>query len=225
MLTPLRQQLRLLYDSLFCKALPSKNTLGLKGDSWTIIEKPLNKNSIVYSGGVGKDISFELDLSKKFGAAIYLYDPSPTGQQTIRGFGSQLPQNIHFFPVGLYKDGNFGFDNPFVMEEGSFVINEVAANTPNSFQCKSIISCMKEHGHQHIDLLKIDIEGSEYTVIEELLANDILVKQICVEFHKFPPFSRAIREKLITKMEKAGYVLFHKKHADFSFINRNFVRL
>jgi hypothetical protein len=56
----------------------------------------VNNASVVYSGGVGKDISFELELAKQFTPFIYLYDPSPTGIETIKNMGS-LPPKVTFF--------------------------------------------------------------------------------------------------------------------------------
>ena len=48
------------------------------------------------------------------------------------------------------------------------------------------------NGHDSIDLLKIDIEGFEYEVLEDCLEDRIPIKQICVEFHDFfPEISKA----------------------------------
>ena len=42
---------------------------------------------------------------------------------------------------------------------------------------------MKSNGHSHLDLLKIDIEGAEYEVLNYLINKSISVTQILVEFH------------------------------------------
>jgi len=41
---------------------------------------------------------------------------------------------------------------------------------------------MKENGHKGLDLLKLDIEGAEYKVIESLLEDQLDVRVICVEY-------------------------------------------
>nr|GFD06411.1 hypothetical protein [Tanacetum cinerariifolium] len=43
-----------------------------------------------------------------------------------------------------------------------------------------LANIMRELGHQQIDLLKIEIEGSEYTVIDDVLADKLDVKMILV---------------------------------------------
>jgi|GEM_PF-5907822 len=45
---------------------------------------------------------------------------------------------------------------------------------------------MHQFNKSRIDLLKIDIEGYEYEVLEDLLSNSIPVTQICVEIHQEP---------------------------------------
>ena len=58
-----------------------------------------------------------------------------------------------------------------------------------SFQLpvRTLPSIMKELGHTHIDILKLDVEGSEYTFLEQLL--DTMgcppVNQLTMEWHHF----------------------------------------
>src|SRR5690348_626270 len=75
----------LLVSALFIRRGRQLKTLGQKstGCSWTFCPDGLGPESIVYSGGVGKDISFEHALVKTFGCAVHLLDPSPTGIATM----------------------------------------------------------------------------------------------------------------------------------------------
>jgi FkbM family methyltransferase len=38
-------------------------------------------------------------------------------------------------------------------------------------------------GHKHVDVLKMDIEGSEYEVIDDLCDLHLRIDQVLVEFH------------------------------------------
>jgi len=49
---------------------------------------------------------------------------------------------------------------------------------------------MQEHGHTHIDLLKIDIEGAEYQVLDNMLHENILPTILCIEFHGVTGYKR-----------------------------------
>ena len=42
---------------------------------------------------------------------------------------------------------------------------------------------MRDLGHDHLDVLKMDIEGAEYAVLDDMLQSDILPDQLLVEFH------------------------------------------
>src|SRR5690554_1691728 len=44
---------------------------------------------------------------------------------------------------------------------------------------------MTQLGHKHIDVLKMDIEGAEYDVIENILSAQLPITQILIEFRKF----------------------------------------
>ncbi len=67
-----------------------------------------------------------------------------------------------------------------------------------------------ELGDERIDLLKLDVEGAEYAAIRDLVAMDMTIPQVLVEFHhrfsRIGPF--ATRESL-ELMHEAGYRIFH----------------
>ena len=98
-LISLRSSLHSLFDKCFCKHWPDIERIGQES-GWHIKTSELNSNSVVYSAGAGKDVSFEMSLAKRFGSEVYLVDPSPTGVKTMA-----LPENqselVLFFPIGL----------------------------------------------------------------------------------------------------------------------------
>ena len=42
---------------------------------------------------------------------------------------------------------------------------------------------MRQLGHDRIDVLKLDVEGAEYSILEDMVRQDIRVGQLLVEFH------------------------------------------
>ena len=59
--------------------------------------------------------------------------------------------------------------------------------------------------HDHVDLLKIDVEGAEYDVIDDMLFSGLRVDQFAVEFDQPSPPWRT--ERFIAKLHGAGYHL------------------
>lgn len=48
---------------------------------------------------------------------------------------------------------------------------------------RSFTSIVKELRHDLIDVLKMDIEGSEHVVLDDILGSGVKIKQILIEFH------------------------------------------
>ena len=75
---------------------------------------------------------------------------------------------------------------------------------------KTLKSTMDELNHTSIDLLKMDIEGSEYGIIDEICSNKIDVKQILIEFHHhFDNISVKSTKSAVNKLNNAGYQMFN----------------
>ena len=81
---------------------------------------------------------------------------------------------------------------------------------------------MALNGHSFVDVLKIDIEGFEYEVLQDCLAARIPIRQICVEFHDFfPDIAKAKTRIMIQAIESQGYDLIHRHRHDHTFLQRD----
>jgi FkbM family methyltransferase len=208
----------LLTSALLIRSGYSLRELGERssGCAYTICPVGLGAKSVVYSGGVGKDISFEHALVKNFGCSVIVFDPSPIGLATMR-----LPMNqganIRFFPVGLAgKCGKLRMAPPFDQDGDSWFGND-SLNGTIEVQCVDLVTLMKENQHEHIDLLKIDIEGAEYGVIDQILDRRIPVRQIVVEFHDdiLPGIRLSHTARAVFKLLSRGYKLVSQEaHVD-----------
>ena len=54
----------------------------------------LNENSIIYSAGVGEDISFDLLLQNKYNCKIFLIDPT---KKAIKHYNKAISINSTYF--------------------------------------------------------------------------------------------------------------------------------
>ena len=73
----------------------------------------------------------------------------------------------------------------------------------------SIPSIMKNLNHTSISLIKIDIEGTEYQVIDHMIENEIFPKQILVEYHhRFKDKNKKMTQRSLANLRNKGYEIF-----------------
>ena len=191
----------------------------------------LDKNSIIYSCGVGQDISFDLAISDALKCKVFLFDPTPIAADYMKQFEDKLLLNYQM--VGVWSCDKivkfFVDDNPKHPNGKNFSITNLS-ETENYFEAKviSVKSIMKLLEHDQIDVLKMDIEGAAIEVLKHIIEQNILPKQIIVEFEK--PNVRAgasiarvkeyylERENIILKLRNLNYVLTRYQRDEATFV-------
>jgi FkbM family methyltransferase len=207
---------RLFYGALLRRNLKLL-TLGTSC-SWNFYPGDLNPQSVIYCGGIGRDVTFEYALVQNFGCSIVMFDPSPTGMETMAKLENKIPQ-FKFFPVALTDHcGTIKLAPPQNADEGSWFA-QTGDKASLEVSCVDLRTLMSRNGHDHVDLLKIDIEGAEYGVLDDLLKNRIPVKQVLVEFHHgiLPGVRRGDSIRAILKMATAGYSLINHAGSNHAF--------
>lgn len=209
----LRDKLRRAVDRPFCSSSLNVQRLGDEGSGWVLdVTKPLH---VCYCAGVGKGISFETELAKIAKRPVLVLDPSSTALPTIARTDMR---NLEFLPVGISAEGGaVQFSVPADPNEGSFSVPREGMEVV-SFECWNLRTIMSRNGDRAIDLLKMDIEGFEYDIIDQLLAERIPVRQLCVEFHHWLRPGRTF--KAIRRLYRAGYRPIHKRRGDWTFIHK-----
>lgn len=181
--------------------------LGTVYGGWIIpMENGLTADSLYYCAGAGEDISFECALAERYGCHVRIIDPTPRAirhfqdlEQAVRS-RKRFPVNnsrvdyysiadthldrLHFLPVGLAdKDTDMKFflpQNP--AHVSCSVVNLQKTDQYFTAPCLRLSSIMNQEGDRLIDLLKIDIEGAEYGVIEDMVTSNILPRILLIEF-------------------------------------------
>src|ERR1051326_8617875 len=222
----LTQKLRSLRYGLFYKLLVRREVELLSlgnatgGCRWTFCPNGLSAECIVYTGGVGGDTSFEHELVRRYQCRVVLCDPSPTGSQTMKLPHNRIDQ-FRFFPLALAGQSGKLHLSPPINQEGDWWASSGPSPAGMEVPCVDLLSLMKQNGHNHIDLLKLDIEASEYAVISNLLERRIPVRQLCVEFHHgvLPGVRRSQTISSIFKLLVRGYRLIHQDANNHTFLS------
>jgi len=145
----------------------------------------LRPSSVLFSFGVGEDISFDLAMYNLGVINIHLFDPTP---KSISFVSSQnLPAGFSFHPFGLSdknEKATFFLPKNDKHVSGSFLVHKnLDTQKAIEVELKKLSAVTTELQTSSIDVLKIDIEGSEYKVIKNFLQEKIFPTQLCVEFH------------------------------------------
>ena len=151
---------------------------------------------LVYSFGIAFDFRFD-DAMGRLGCEVHSFDPSMKVKSHRRS------ENVTFHNLGLgaADSDNFG------------ARHDVYVREEQRWSVRTLASLKEKLGHQDrlIDVLKVDIEGYEWAVVEDVMESGLfkLVKQFLVEWHLFPSFP-AKQEyvhlyKLITGLRQMGF--------------------
>lgn len=184
--------------------------LGTNYGGWLIPKNIiLNKDSIVYSAGVGEDISFDLLLQNKYNLNIFLIDPTKRAkihfneikkyyktkkwefsgdiQKDYKKYIENLSidfNKINFIDIGLWDTKTelkfYKQHNKQYVSQS--LINGMFTNEYDLVNVNTIKNLMLINNHSKIDLLKMDIEGAEIQVLDKMIEDEIFPKYLCIEF-------------------------------------------
>ena len=199
-----------------------KMLLGDGDGEWCICPDLVKPDSVVYSFGVGMDISFDRALMKQFGVEIHAFDPTPVAmdwiakQENLTGF--------HFHPFGLADhDGVVEFALPTKFKVSFTMLTDVPSSTSAQGEVCRLGTILDRLGHDRLNLIKIDIEGAEYDVIPDLVELAPRIDQLLLEFHhRFltGPSGLERTRAALKSLKKAGFGLFNvsPRGLEYSFV-------
>lgn len=164
--------------------------------------------AIVYSAGVGHDVSFDIELSRIGLKALRLIDPTPgVFESASVGIFVKESGNISTHRVALSgHDGEVLMWPPERENHVSHSAVSQSHRSPITVPSQRLTSIMAEVGDEKIDILKMDIEGSEYEVIDDLARSDIRPGQVIVEFHhRMTSIGAARTTAAVNALREMGY--------------------
>ena len=188
--------------------------IGLKQDGGYVIRKnELNSVEKIISLGMGsnyEDWSFELYfLKRKKNLQIFFYDYTVSKKNYLFGIFRVFRRFIKFrykFEDLKKITINFIYYLRLLKSKNIFHIRKKICSNPKNSSEENIKNILKKIDNKNI-LLKVDIEGTEYEVIDDIFDNCDKVVSIIIEFHNIDKFE-SIFEKKIKKL-KSKYEIIH----------------
>ena len=152
-----------------------------RGDTTLKVDFPLSRASIVFDVGAFEG-SFAAEISRRYGSRVEAFEP-------VKGQAEATGRRLAEFPtVTVHSFGLLDRDHSAEMQslgEGSSLLLDGGHRTQADF--RDILAYLEESGIEQVDLLKLNIEGSEYALLEHVLRHGAARKfrRILVQFHLF----------------------------------------
>ncbi|MDX1948412.1 MAG: FkbM family methyltransferase [Pirellulaceae bacterium] len=194
-----------------------------KVGDWVVAPNLVGPESVVHSFGVGDNVAWDLAMIARFGVTVHAFDPTPASMEWVAR--QKLPAQFRFHPLGISnRDGELLFYPPRRAGTTHYSQDRRGGSLPPvAGQVRRLATIARDLGHNHIDILKLDVEGSEFDAVPDLLASGIPVEQLLVEIHyHFPTRSFGQGLALIRQIKAQGYACRYvsPRGYEFAFVRK-----
>jgi FkbM family methyltransferase len=188
-----------------------------RGDSTLRFEYPLDENSVVLDVG-GYQGDFAHALVERFRCQVLLFEPMPMFCQKCEERFAHEPK-VSVFNYGLGAE-----DEQLSLSTDDDASSFFRGKTPDKTvpaEVRDVRSVWEELELGRVDLMKINIEGSEYPLLRRLIETKLIqqVDNIQVQFHDFVNEAARQRDELRRQLEPT-----HNETWCYEFVWENWAR-
>lgn len=198
---------------------------GARSGTWHFDAWRLGPQSVAHCYGCGDNLAFDVALAREYAVHVFAFDPTPRSRAHVARL--DLPERLVFHPLGIAAhDGLQHFAAPAKARDVNFAplahasARDASAATVE-LPVRRYATLARDLGHTRVDLVKLDIEGGEYAVLPDLLAEGPRPGQILVEFHHGErEHTLADTLAAIALLREHGYRLAHvsRRGLEFTFL-------
>jgi len=203
--------------------------LGRNFDGGYVVNKKAIKNANLISLGINDDWSFEEDYDKYTSKKIFMYDGSVNLNLFKRNYLKAILEIFslkcilkiiikrEFFKDVISKYQIYKSFKIFTAKENVEFYSSYVSNMPNAVKLdKLILDNLKENEKCY---LKIDIEGHEYRIIDDIIKNQNLISGMVIEFHDIDIMIDLFTD-IINKLKDKFYIThIHANNNSFYSVN------
>jgi FkbM family methyltransferase len=188
------------------RAGPTTLALGSDYGGWVLPGEVIDASWTCYLVGAGGDVSLELELVSRYEATVRSFDAVACFVESAREEAGEPPLfSAHHAAVAVT-------DGPICMQRSHDPVSQSvsAAQLYESANYveqpgRTLPSLISELGDSSVELLKLDIEGSEYEVLPTLDLAALGVKLFAAQLHHNGTVRQA--KQLIADLREQGYEL------------------
>jgi FkbM family methyltransferase len=196
--------------------------LGTDWGGWTVDLDLVPQGSRVISAGLANDFSFDVEMIRRRGCFVIGIDPTELAQDAYIHFkGHGILNDNHFVLIRKALFGETGKTITLGGPAKTVFYQGAGGETAETLSLQDLLD-----RYQNISVLKMDIEGAEYSVLHNV--HRLAIPQVCIEFHhwlnregdQFPSpdvhhdYSLQDTRELIHRIKGMGYKLVHTAIGD-----------
>jgi len=201
------------------KGHPNKGSLeswqACDGEATLRLDYDLSPQSVVIDVG-GRRGEWARQMVQRYDPTVYILAAAPelgvdlsskfSANPKVKVFGLGLPDRDGTQPIALDEDGT----GP-----------SRKGGRGRRVQTREIAGFLAEHGLESVDLIKINVEGSEYQLLRRMIETCAVARcrDIQVRFHRLVPEATQLRDEIRKLLAQTHYLTY-----DFPFICENWRR-
>ncbi len=177
----------------------------------------LGEDSVVIDLG-GYEGQWASDLFARYRCPIYIFEPISSFANRIRE-RFQKNDKIQVFPYGLGSSSRV--ETIHISADGSSIFGK--SESKEEIELIDVKDWIEKNliNHRHIDLMKINIEGGEYELLDRLIETGLIsfIDNVQVQFHDISTESEFRMERIQTGLMKT-----HEPTYQYKFVWDNWKR-
>ena len=204
----------------------------------------LNEDSVIYSVGVGEDMSFDMILSDKHKCNIILIDPTKKAKKHYEEV-THYYENIKWKITGNVQEDYYGIMYPLKpdlskisyiekalwdekMDEMKFykqdnedyvsqsLMEGIYGEKYDIVSTETLKDIRDENEHFDIDILKLNTSGAEIKILHSMLNENIFPNYICINFNVKKQSNQDNIIAILTRLQCVRYQIIANEGVKFT---------
>jgi FkbM family methyltransferase len=176
-----------------------------KAGETLLVDYPLHKDSVVFELG-GYTGMWSEKIANKYACNLYIFEP-------VDFFYNKLVEKfkennkVRVFNYGVL-DRSDTCDIAVCNDGSSFFTSSDSVQKAEIKNIEDVLVSLNVH---HVDLVQINIEGSEYDLLDHMIAADIMrmFTYVQIQFHRNVPNADERRDKIVQRLKETHDRMFN----------------